>query len=121
MDSVTDPTYDPLSTSDDDPKSMLAKIMSPAPAAQLVGPPPDVAPKSAPGQSTPRTGNLAGPPQQAVPKNRDTGTGYNMPLTGISNPPNGGVVNSIAPPVQENQTPASRFSQLMQRPQASAP
>lgn len=117
MDSVTDANYDPLSTSDDDPRAMLAKIMSPAPAAQLVGPPPDIAPKSAPGQSTPRTGNLAMAPQQAVPKNRDTGTGYN---TGVSNPPNGGNVNSIASPAQEGQTPASRFSQLMTRPQAPA-
>lgn len=118
--SVTDPTYDALNTSDDDPKAMLAKIMSPASVSSLVGPPPDVAPKSEPGQSTPRTGNLNAAPQQAVPKNRDTGTGYNMPLTGVSNPPNGGVVNSTATPAQET-TPQSRFSQLMQRPQQPAP
>jgi hypothetical protein len=54
--------------------------MSPVSTAELVGPPPDSAPPSEPGVSTPRTGNLAAPPQQAVPKNRDTGTGYNTPV-----------------------------------------
>jgi hypothetical protein len=41
--------------------------MSPAEAQSLVLPPPDHAPVSGPGESTPLTGNLAKPPSQATP------------------------------------------------------
>jgi hypothetical protein len=109
--SITDPTYQALSSSDDDPRAMLAKIMSPSSAAQLVGPPPDSPPAHQPGVSTPLTGTLAAAPSQAVAKNMDTASGrqaYNTPqqspigglATGVSNPPNGGDVNSIVNPVQ---------------------
>ena len=57
--SVTDPTYQALSSSDDDPRAMLRKIISPTSAAELVGPPPDSPPPHQPGQSTPLTGTLS--------------------------------------------------------------
>lgn len=46
---------------------MLKNILSPAEAQSLVLPPPDHPPVSAPGESTPLTGNLARPPSQATP------------------------------------------------------
>src|ERR1700755_466426 len=101
MADALDSSYSAVGT--DDPWSMLKGIVSPASAHQLVGPPPDAPPQHQPGQSTPLTGTLATAPSQAVAKNRDTGTGYNVPLQGVSRPPNGGVVDSIASPVQENQ------------------
>lgn len=110
--SVTDPTYQALSSSDDDPRAMLRKIISPTSAAELVGPPPDSPPAHQPGQSTPLTGNLAAAPRQAIAKNLDTALGrqaYNTQspiggLTGTSNPPDGGNVRSIVNPVQPAQS-----------------
>lgn len=52
---------------DDEIRRMLKKILSPAEAQSLVLPPPDHAPASGPGESTPLTGNLAKPPSQATP------------------------------------------------------
>jgi hypothetical protein len=66
---------DPLLPEQDDQTRQIASIMSPERAENLVGPPPDSAPTSGPGESTPRTGNLARPPQQAVAKNLDTAAG----------------------------------------------
>ena len=57
---VTDPTYQAMNAADDggdDLSRSIARIMSPTPAAALVPPPPDVAPKTAPGVSTPQTGS----------------------------------------------------------------
>ena len=52
---------------DDEASRLLKKILSPAEAQSLVLPPPDNAPQSGPGESTPLTGNLARPPSQATP------------------------------------------------------
>jgi hypothetical protein len=52
---------------DDEASRLLQQIMSPAEAQSLVLPPPDHAPVSGPGESTPLTGNLAKPPSQATP------------------------------------------------------
>jgi hypothetical protein len=52
---------------DDEASRLLKKILSPAEAQSLVLPPPDHAPRSEPGKSTPLTGNLALPPSQATP------------------------------------------------------
>jgi hypothetical protein len=52
---------------EDEASRLLKQIMSPAEAQSLVLPPPDHAPNSAPGESTPLTGNLANPPTQATP------------------------------------------------------
>src|ERR1700684_328374 len=81
---VTDPTYQALSANDegDDLQRALAKIMSPQSAQSLVPPPPNTPPPSDTGQSTPRTGSLNYPPQQAQPKI----SGPPM-LPGIATPP----------------------------------
>jgi hypothetical protein len=52
---------------DDEATRLLKQILSPAEAQSLVLPPPDHAPQSGPGESTPLTGNLARPPSQATP------------------------------------------------------
>jgi hypothetical protein len=52
---------------EDEASRLLQQIMSPAEAQSLVLPPPDHAPVSGPGESTPLTGNLAKPPSQATP------------------------------------------------------
>jgi hypothetical protein len=52
---------------EDEASRLLQQIMSPAEAQSLVLPPPDHAPASGPGESTPLTGNLAKPPSQATP------------------------------------------------------
>jgi hypothetical protein len=52
---------------EDEASRLLQQIMSPAEAQSLVLPPPDHAPASGPGESTPLTGNLARPPSQATP------------------------------------------------------
>lgn len=52
---------------EDEASRLLKQIMSPAEAQSLVLPPPDHAPVSGPGESTPLTGNLAKPPSQATP------------------------------------------------------
>jgi hypothetical protein len=52
---------------DDEASRLLKKVLSPAEAQSLVLPPPDRAPVSGPGESTPLTGNLAKPPSQATP------------------------------------------------------
>lgn len=60
---------------DDDPRTMLAGIMSPTSAAELVGPPPDSPPPHEAGRTTPLTGTLAAAPREAVAKNMDTALG----------------------------------------------
>ena len=52
---------------EDEASRLLKQIMSPAEAQSLVLPPPDHAPITGPGESTPLTGNLANPPTQATP------------------------------------------------------
>jgi hypothetical protein len=52
---------------EDEASRLLKQIMSPAEAQSLVLPPPDHAPVSGPGESTPLTGNLTKPPSQATP------------------------------------------------------
>jgi hypothetical protein len=52
---------------DDEASRLLKKILSPAEAQSLVLPPPNHAPVSGPGESTPLTGSLAKPPSQATP------------------------------------------------------
>jgi hypothetical protein len=52
---------------EDESSSLLRKILSPAEAQSLVMPPPNQAPVSGPGVSTPITGSLAKPPSQATP------------------------------------------------------
>ena len=107
---LTDPTYDP----GDDEKRALAGIISPAPAAQLVGPPPDAAPPTQPGVSTQRTGNLAAPPQHSIAKNLDTAEGraqysgasnVGTVKTGVFNPQYGAVGQAAQPvrPAQPTQ------------------
>jgi hypothetical protein len=51
----------------DEASRLLEKFLSPAEAQSLVLPPPTHAPNSGPGESTPLSGTLAGPPSQAVP------------------------------------------------------
>jgi hypothetical protein len=58
---------------DDEAARLLRKILSPAEAQSLVLPPPDHAPQSGPGESTPLTGNLANPPSQATPSRTPAG------------------------------------------------
>lgn len=107
---MTDPTYSALSSSDDDPRAMLRKIISPTSAAELVGPPPDAPPPHEAGRSTPLSGSLSYAPKEAVAKNLDTAAGrqsYNSPIgglaTGVSNPPDNGNVRSIVSPTQSVQ------------------
>ena len=64
---VDDRDYHTDALGEDEASRLLKKILSPAEAQSLVLPPPDHAPKSGPGESTPLTGNLANPPSQAVP------------------------------------------------------
>jgi hypothetical protein len=58
---------------EDEASRMLRQILSPAEAQSLVLPPPDHAPPSGPGESTPLTGNLANPPSQATPSRAPAG------------------------------------------------
>jgi hypothetical protein len=58
---------------DDEASRLLRKILSPAEAQSLVLPPPDHAPPSGPGESTPLTGNLTKPPSQATPSRAPAG------------------------------------------------
>ena len=58
----------PMNAEDaEDAGALLKRILSPADAQSLVMPPPDHAPYSGPGESTPLTGNLAAAPTQATP------------------------------------------------------
>jgi hypothetical protein len=52
---------------EDEASRLLKQILSPAEAQSLVLPPPNHAPASGPGGSTPLTGNLQRPPSQATP------------------------------------------------------
>ena len=86
--------FDPPPTSpfDDDLTlgQKLGQTFSPASAQSLVPSPPDAPPQTQPGRSTPQTGSLATPPQQAVAKNLDTAAGrqsYNVqPAQPVSSP-----------------------------------
>ena len=51
---------------EDEASRLLKKILSPAEAQSLVPPPPDYAPASGPGESTPITGSLAKPSRQGL-------------------------------------------------------
>ena len=62
-----DRDYSTNALSDDEASRLLQKILSPAEAQSLVLPPPDHAPRTEPGKSTPLTGNLGRPPSQATP------------------------------------------------------
>lgn len=117
-------TVDPTSSSFDlfgddesnDQQRALAAVISPRSAAALVGPPPDVAPQTQPGQGTPRTGNLAAAPQQDVAKNLDTAAGrsaYNVQPA----QPIGGVAPAVRPTAQPSVAPA--LSTASSVPQAS--
>ena len=99
LDVLTDPTY--FGDEGDDESRAVAGIVSPSPASALVPPPPDIAPRTAPGVTTPQTGSIAGPAQHSVAKNLDTVAGRQQ-YSGVSNPPGGGYVNSIQAPAQEN-------------------
>ncbi len=57
----------------DEASRLLQQILSPAEAQSLVLPPPDHAPVSGPGESTPLTGNLTRPPSQATPSRQGLG------------------------------------------------
>jgi hypothetical protein len=59
---------------EDEASRLLKKILSPAEAQSLVLPPPDHAPVSGPGESTPLTGNLTKAPSQATPARDDAPT-----------------------------------------------
>src|ERR1700674_3945009 len=100
--STTDPTYGGFASDDegDDLSRSIAKVLSPTPAAQLVGPPPDSPPPTQPGGSTHRTGTLAYAPKEAVAKNKHTAEGrqsYNppqqSPIGGLAQPYAQGVSN----------------------------
>ena len=56
---------------EDEAGRLLKQILSPAEAQSLVLPPPDHAPVSGPGESTPLTGNLVKAPSQATPARDD--------------------------------------------------
>jgi hypothetical protein len=71
---------------DDEASRLLQQIMSPAEAQSLVLPPPDHAPISGPGESTPLTGNLANPPSQATPSRQGL-AGYFAAGSTASGPP----------------------------------
>jgi hypothetical protein len=71
---------------EDEAARLLRKILSPAEAQSLVLPPPDHAPASGPGESTPLTGNLANPPTQATPS-RSGLAGYFAAAPGRSSDP----------------------------------
>jgi len=62
-----DQDYSTEASGEDEASRLLKKILSPAAAQNLVLPPPNHAPASGPGESTPLTGNLAKPPSQATP------------------------------------------------------
>jgi hypothetical protein len=62
-----DRDYSTNALGDDEASRLLQKILSPAEAQSLVLPPPDHAPRTEPGKSTPLTGNLGRPPSQATP------------------------------------------------------
>ena len=70
--SAVNPQYSGFSNPDeadqDDLQRQIAKVMSPQSAQSLVPPPPNTPPPSDTAQSTPRTGSLNYPPQQAQPK-----------------------------------------------------
>ena len=68
-----DRDYRTDASADDEASRLLRKILSPAEAQSLVLPPPDHAPQSGPGESTPLTGNLANPPSQATPSRSPAG------------------------------------------------
>jgi hypothetical protein len=57
----------------DEARRLLQQILSPAEAQSLVMPPPDHAPVSGPGESTPLTGNLTKAPSQATPSRQGLG------------------------------------------------
>src|ERR1700691_5694783 len=84
--SAVNPQYSGVSNPDDadqdDLQRQIAKIMSPQSAQSLVPPPPNSPPASDTAQSTPQTGSLSYPPQQAQPKI----SGPPM-LPGIATPP----------------------------------
>jgi hypothetical protein len=62
-----DQGYSTFVSGEDEASRLLKKILSPAEAQSLVLPPPNHAPVSGPGESTPLTGSLAKPPSQATP------------------------------------------------------
>ena len=62
-----DQDYSTFVSGEDETSRLLKKILSPAEAQSLVLPPPNHAPVSGPGESTPLTGSLAKPPSQAIP------------------------------------------------------
>ena len=62
-----DQDYSTFVSGEDETSRLLKKILSPAEAQSLVLPPPNHAPASGPGESTPLTGSLAKPPSQAIP------------------------------------------------------
>ena len=70
-------------TVQNDAGTLLERILSPADAQSLVKPPPDHAPQSGPGVSTPLTGNLTAPPSQATPSRQGL-AGYFETNTGSS-------------------------------------
>ena len=61
-----------LGSSEDDLTRALRQVVSPESAQSLVGSPPDSPAPAGPGETTPQTGSIAGPPKQSVPKNLDT-------------------------------------------------
>jgi len=62
----------------DEASRLLEKFLSPAEAQSLVLPPPTHAPNSGPGESTPLSGTLAGPPSQAVPSRQTESPGQGL-------------------------------------------
>jgi hypothetical protein len=74
-----DQDYSTEASGEDEASRLLKKILSPAEAQSLVLPPPNHAPASGPGESTPLTGNLAKPPSQATPS-RAPADGDNAPV-----------------------------------------
>jgi hypothetical protein len=68
-----DQDYSTEREGEDEAIRLLRQILSPAEAQSLVLPPPDHAPPSGPGESTPLTGNLANPPSQATPSRAPAG------------------------------------------------
>src|ERR1700684_1322976 len=109
--STADPQYSGFSNPDeadqDDLQRQIAKVMSPQSAQSLVPPPPNSPPASDTAQSTPRTGSLNYPPQQAQPKI----SGPPM-LPGIATPPENLGAGNAPQPVSNGTTSDGRQTVL---------
>ncbi len=90
-----DQDYSAFVSGEDEESRLLRKILSPAEAQSLVLPPPNHAPASGPGESTPLTGSLAKPPSQATPSRAPAYDAVQPTTPGRSTPTRGGLAGSF--------------------------